>query len=63
MDLPRPGILGWVGLAIVGTALVIAVLGPILAPYPVGEIVVRIPFAPAGGRLSMLGGDGLGRVP
>ncbi len=56
----RLSVPGLVGLGIVAFWLLIAVVGPQLAPYDLGNIVDADAFAPMGGRF-LLGSDYLGR--
>ncbi len=60
-DLPKPGLLCWLGIVLLGMSTLLALFGPLLAPYSVGEIVTRVPYSSSGDGLSFLGGDGLGR--
>lgn len=56
---PKPDGWAWAGIIIVVIGLLLAIFGPMLAPYKVGQIVTGV-FAPPGGD-TLLGSDGLGR--
>lgn len=51
---------GWLGAAIILFWLIVAIVGPFVAPFTLGEFVADQGFAPAGGK-SLLGADYLGR--
>ena len=57
---PRMSISGWIGLSLVVFWLLVAVFGPLLAPYRVGAIVADDVFEPFSAR-HLLGSDYLGR--
>ncbi len=57
---PKPDGWAWAGIVIVGLGLLLAAVGPFLAPYGVGEIVSASRFADPGGG-AILGTDTLGR--
>lgn len=57
---PALSLSGWIGAAMVTLALVVAIFGPSLAPYPVGAIVTQDVFASFSAHLP-LGSDYLGR--
>ena len=56
---PRPDAWAWTGIVIVIVGLVLAVIGPLLAPHGVGQIVTSVYAQPD--ALTLLGGDVLGR--
>lgn len=58
--MPSLSLSGWIGAAMVALALLVAIFGPWLAPYPVGAIVTQDVFAPFSSHLP-LGSDYLGR--
>jgi peptide/nickel transport system permease protein len=56
---PRPDGWAWTGIVIVAVGVFVALFGPLLAPYSVGQIVTGV-FAPPSAE-TLLGGDTLGR--
>ena len=56
----RLSLSGWIGVAILGFWVCVAVFGPALAPHSESEIVASRSFAPAG-DVGLLGSDFLGR--
>ena len=58
---PKLNLNGWVGLIIVGSGMLVAVVGPFVAPNDPGDILVWKAYAPPGGEISFMGGDALGR--
>ena len=56
----RLGATCWIGIAIVSIWLFVALFGPLLAPYPQGEMISYDSFAPIG-EVGILGGDYIGR--
>jgi len=57
---PRMSLSGWIGLAVVAFWVVVAIFGPLLAPYRVGAIVAADVFESFSPR-HLLGSDYLGR--
>ena len=58
---PKLNLNGWVGLVIIGFALLAAVVGPFVAPHDPGEILVYRAYAGPGDGIGFLGADALGR--
>ena len=58
---PKLNLNGWIGLTIVGLGILVAVVGPFVAPHEPGEILVYRAYAPAGNEVGFLGADALGR--
>jgi peptide/nickel transport system permease protein len=56
----RLGTTCWIGISIVLVWLFVALFGPLLAPYPQGEMISYDSFAPMG-EVGILGGDYIGR--
>jgi peptide/nickel transport system permease protein len=56
----RLGTTCWIGISILGVWLFVALFGPLLAPYPQGEMISYDSFAPMG-EVGILGGDYIGR--
>jgi len=58
---PKLNLNGWVGLIIVGLGILVAIVGPFVAPHDPGEILVYRAYAPAGDEVGFLGADAMGR--
>jgi peptide/nickel transport system permease protein len=56
----RLGATCWIGISILLVWLFVALFGPLLAPYPQGEMISYDSFAPMG-EVGILGGDYIGR--
>jgi peptide/nickel transport system permease protein len=56
---PRPDAWAWTGIVIVAIGIFLAVFGPYLAPYKVGQIVTGVFGSPS--AEAWMGGDALGR--
>ena len=58
---PKLNLNGWIGLIIVGLGVLVAIVGPFVAPHDPGKILVYLAYAPAGDEVGFLGADALGR--
>lgn len=58
---PKLNLNGWVGLIIVGLGILVAIVGPFVAPHDPGEILVYRGYAGPGDGVGFLGADALGR--
>jgi len=58
---PKLNLNGWIGLIIVGLGVLVAIVGPFVAPHDPGKILVYRAYAPAGDEVGFLGADALGR--
>ncbi len=58
---PKLNLNGWIGLIIVGLGVLVAIVGPFVAPHDPGEILVYRAYTGPGGEVGFLGADALGR--
>lgn len=58
---PKLNLNGWVGLVIIVFAVLVAVVGPFVAPQDPGDIIVWRAYAGPGDGISFMGADALGR--
>lgn len=58
---PKLNLNGWIGLIIVGFGILVAIIGPFIAPHDPGEILVWKAYSPPGDEISFMGSDALGR--
>jgi peptide/nickel transport system permease protein len=58
---PKLNLNGWIGLVIVGLGVLVAVIGPFVAPHDPGDILVWRAYAGPGDGIGFMGADALGR--